>query len=682
MVNWAVITREWRARRRLRFVVVTLLAAGLAAGTAFVWRTRQAARQTVDEARLEGGFAGRVDVVSTTVAPPNMDGVTLWLYGGEARALTEFRGKLWAATSGGLARYAANGTLERRYTTGDGLPENDLTALATFQNRLFVGSRTAGLLSFDGETFTRHVFQSPKATMITALLATPTRLLIGAQGAGLIDYDGTSFAQRFQPPKGPKIESATALLAVGPRLYVGTQSQGLFVWRDGELHQLSTREALASPRVTALAMSDGAVYVATDAAVGRLAGDETLELISSRPNVTSLVEFGGTLWAGVVTGGAVEIPRAGRPAAKGERFDRFATTTEPSAEKRPAQTTVAVVQNALWALTEKGVYALTVRAGRPPEWRAWGDGAAESNLLTAAHVTSLAFDVQGRLWVGTFERGVDILSPERGEREAHLQDEAVREINFLAAARENGRMFVATSAGLVAYDRNLRATRYSEKSAAIVGDAVSHVLRLPGVAVSGGRFEPAPEAGADPPLALATAKGLTVMQSGVSRSLTAFHGLASNYLYCCERLGDRLYVGSLGGLMEFNGLRVARTWKIDNSRLPSNWINALTAVNGTLYVGTYGGGVCALLPSGEIERFEPTKGLEVNANAMATDGERLYVGTLDRGLAIYDFTRRTWKEWRAGLASQNVTSVALRGEDVFVGTTGGVVRIERRRLAE
>jgi hypothetical protein len=147
-------------------------------------------------------------------------------------------------------------------------------------------------------------------------------------------------------------------------------------------------------------------------------------------------------------------------------------------------------------------------------------------------------------------------------------------------------MLAATSQGIVALDTNGRSIRrYDTASAMLVGNAVSHVCPLyrePGT----------------PALAVATARGLTIWQDGIGRSLTAFHGLPSNYLYCCAVHGSRLYVGTLGGLAELEGLRVVRTWRTDNSDLPANWVNALLSVDGLLYIGTYGGGVCAFL-SGE-----------------------------------------------------------------------------------
>lgn len=593
-----------------------------------------------------------------------MTGVTLWLDSSQVTALAEFRGRLHAATSGGLLVLDDNGVPLRRLTTADGLPDNDLTALAVFRDRLFIGTRTAGLVEYDGARLIRHEFRKPAAVHVGDLLATPDALLIGFVDGGLYDYDGAQFARRFQPPRAAPVVGVTALCAAGARLFIGTLAHGLFIWREGELRHVPPSGGLPSPHVTAFARRDDDLYVATDAGVVRLTPDERLEPVSPQANICSLAVYGGRLYAGLVVGGVVEV----RPLSQAGRRAARLSAASVGSDAPQRQVRLAVVGERLLALTQNGVYAVRPTGEGAFEWRRFDRPNPAEGRLTAGHVTSLALDAAGRLWVGTFERGLDILDPDTGDLLRHVQDETVREINHLCATARLAPMLAATSGGLVAFDATGRVVRrYDAKSAALIGDAVAHVRPLDG-------------SGDAHALAVATAKGLTVWRDGVGRSLTAFHGLPSNYLYCSESLNGKLYVGTLGGLAELDGLRVARTWRTDNSDLPANWINALLAVEDTLYVGTYGGGVCAVRPAGDVRRFPETKGVEVNLNALATDGDRLYVGTLDRGLLVYDLRRDRWYGWRDGLPSANVTALAVGSNVVFVGTSGGVARIEKRRF--
>jgi ligand-binding sensor domain-containing protein len=301
-------------------------------------------------------------------------------------------------------------------------------------------------------------------------------------------------------------------------------------------------------------------------------------------------------------------------------------------------------------------------------------------MLTAAQVTSLAFDGAGRLWVGYFDKGIDTIAPETSERLSHIEDDRVREINCIAFDRDGDQVLVATSRGLVIFDGRAKQTVLTRERNGLINDAIAHVslasIRSPfpettgtlPVSLSGSRT-----------MVLATAGGLTEIFGERARSITAFHGLASNHLYTSAAVGSRLFVGSLAGLAELEGLRVVRTYKTSNSRLSHDWVTALAEADGTLYKGTNGGGVDALLPTGEWVSFADERGrFEVNQNAMQYDGVRLFVGTSDRGLLVYNTRARSWKQISAGLTSQSVTAITTDDQFVYVGTSNGLVRIEKR----
>ena len=242
-------------------------------------------------------------------------------------------------------------------------------------------------------------------------------------------------------------------------------------------------------------------------------------------------------------------------------------------------------------------------------------------------------------------------------------------------------MLAATSRGLVVFGGGLKQTQMTREQGGLINDSVAHVslanIDSPLMASTGG--SPAVTRGRA--MVLATAGGLTEVIGGRARSITAFHGLASNHLYTSASIGKRLFVGSLAGLAELEGLRVVRTYKTSKSRFSHDWVTALAEAGGTLYVGTNGGGVDALLPAGEWINFADELGkLEVNPNAMHSDGERLYVGTSDRGLLVYNTRDRRWTRVSAGLASQSVTAITSDDRFVYAGTLNGLVRIEKRVL--
>src|SRR6185369_15702588 len=163
--------------------------------------------------------AARVEVEEARLRPPATDGMTVYLNAADARATAEFAGTRYLATSGGLIALDEGGAVKRRYTTFDGLSDNDLTALAVFRDRLYIGTAGNGLMAFDGEGFTGYRFIRPKATRVSALSPTESELLIGTLDGGLFEYDGQRFTRRFNSATGADFARVTALLALAPKLY-------------------------------------------------------------------------------------------------------------------------------------------------------------------------------------------------------------------------------------------------------------------------------------------------------------------------------------------------------------------------------------------------------------------------------------------------------------------------------
>ncbi len=439
--------------RGLSAIVAVAVAAVVAGGIYFyidyVNRTILAERE-----RLEG--EDRVVVNIAQLRAPSIDGLTVLTNASEARAVVEFNGARYLATSGGLVELDEAYGVRRRYTTSDGLPSNALTALAVFRDRLFIGTSSAGLISFDGNSFTGYRFRKPAAVNISALAATESELLIGTLDAGLFEYDGEQFSRRLKSAPGADFVRVTSILPVDSRLYIGTYDEGLYVWREAQMGRVGVAEGLPSRRVTALAVlpealsENGSVAVATDFGVVSLNDANEISPVSNRANVTSLAVSEGNLWAGLFSGGILDIGAA-RGAGRGQSGDAPDGLSETPGLPRSEPSIVAATDGTLWALTREGAF-VRGEGSESPRFSPVAGSLVGGRVLTAEHVTGLAFDEAGRLWVGYFDRGVDLLSRELTERLSHLEDERVREVNFIAADTDEGRMLVATSRGLVAYD--------------------------------------------------------------------------------------------------------------------------------------------------------------------------------------------------------------------------------------
>src|SRR5262249_29531242 len=140
-------------------------------------------------------------------------------------------------------------------------------------------------------------------------------------------------------------------------------------------------------------------------------------------------------------------------------------------------TSVAEAAGQLWALTTAGAFSRDLDAAGPAFERVFPRDDSEQRL-TRDRITTLARAPRGDLWVGYFDRGVDILNGETGERLSHLEDDRVREVNFIATEAEQDRMMIATSRGLVITDGRSRRTVLTSGQNGLVNDSIAHVSVL------------------------------------------------------------------------------------------------------------------------------------------------------------------------------------------------------------
>jgi hypothetical protein len=617
--------------------------------------------RSVDRTREQAAELDRVVVEVEELSPPSAPGVTLWLSNEPSVDVEPFDGKVYAATSAGLEVLGTDGVLARRYTTLDGLPENTLTCLERFEGKLYIGTRGGGLLAFDGTRFVRYGFTRPAASYVTALRTIRGELVIGTFDAGTFEFDGETFTRRYAAAAGRDFVHVTALLEAGPRVYAGTFESGLVEWREGQVVRIGDAEGLPSKRVTALAAGGESVYVATDLGVARIASDGLVEPVDGTANVTGVAVADDRVLVSSLTRGLV-VADPGRLASSAPAASVARSGLGVSIDATSVLG-LKVEDASLWAMTTSGLFVSTGMGGTPRLERF--DRSPPSSGLTAGHVSALALDATGRLWVGLFDGGVDILDPRTGARLERVEDADLHEVNAILADARRDRVWVASSKGLALFDGGKK-TRMLAGQEGLVGENVA------GIAVGDeGSIE----------LAAATNAGVSLFGGPVARSLTAFHGLPNNHTYAVALMGGRTYVGTLGGLAEIEGLRVGRVFTASDSRLPHNWVSALASDGRKLYVGTYGGGVVTLYPSGEIVPAAPTKNLDVNPGAMAVVDGRLYVGTLGAGAYLMDIDSGRWTRATAGLSSLNVTAVAADDTYVYFGTEHGITRVERAALS-
>jgi len=675
--------RRWLAPLSALVVIAILVAA---------WAIKRRAEREFEAARALSEKQSLAPFEKETRRAFASDEVRLIQNSRGARGIARFDGSVFAATDGGLVEFEQDGKMKRRYTVLDGLPESDLTSIAVFNSKLFIGSRSQGLIVFDRKRFERYRWTDRNAQAVTALLEDRGRLLVGTFAGGLLEFDGRSFKEiksESDQKNQQRLAGVNCLIADASRLFVGTFADGLWVNNSGRWSHFTIVDGLPSNRIVGVVADGDRLIAASDFGVAAAPIDQLLngadpshkrvQTIATLPELSSASGYGGDVLLCKDNGEIFRLPTSGAVDPRNSnRIQLF-----PVAWKRPeslssCQLAAFVKDNqpmgeTFWLMSDEGIWRLgplaywqDERLSGTPRISRFGEqspGALASNLISA-----LAFDDLGRLWAGSFRNGIDVIAPDGvldSRRVAHLESETVREINALVWDEKSKRMLAAAAQGLISFDGSFG----SERMGATDGLLSNSVL-------SAAAFQRGDRAG----LVLATSRGLSLGESKRWRGLTAVQGLPSNSVYSVLSHREFIYAGTLGGLAQIAGGRVARVFKNSNSKLTHNWVTALCNAGPRLFIGTYGGGVFELTAAGEFVSFASEIGRQmVNPNAMASDGQALYIGALD-GAWMLDLRSQKWTRLKDELPSSVVLSVAVGDDSVYFGATGGIARIEKAYL--
>jgi ligand-binding sensor domain-containing protein len=481
----------------------------------------------------------------------------------------------------------------------------------------------------------------PDARKLTALLAlTSGRLLLGTDSAGLLAFDG-----RRLTPAHPELTgvSVTALAGADADVWVGTLDRGVWHWRAGSVDRFDESHGLPDARVLSLATHGDRTYVGTALGVAEFEGGQYARTLGPGLFASAVAVRGDTLFIGTLEGTLAEIPLGARPS----RGARPILHDAPSRIER-----LVDAGGALYAVAEDALYSIDDRTSA---WRRIVG--AEPGRLTDRNVSALALDSAGRLWVGYFDRGLDILGA-GGGRATHIEDDRVFCVNRIVHDAAGGLTAVATANGLVLFDSSGRPQQVLGRAEGLIAN---HVTDL--VLTAGG-------------MTVATPAGLTFVERHDRRSLYAFHGLVNNHVYALGIAGAEVLAGTLGGVSMLDNGIIRANYTTANSALTHNWITAVARVDEEWFVGTYGGGLFRLDAKGRWHSFADVTGpIEINPNAMAVTETHVFAGTLSKGLLAFDRRARRWTTRESGLPSMNVTALAADRDHLYVGTDNGIVRI-------
>src|SRR6185503_8534740 len=212
-----------------RKTLLLLLVLSLIVVLAGAWRVKQRADQQLAEERARREKQNLIPFEQKRLNPVSSNAIAIWQNHKTARAIARINDSYFIASDGGLIELDRAGKLVRHYTVLDGLPESDLLSLAVFNSKLFIGTRTQGLVEFNGSQFRGFSWTDRTSQSIDALLADEARLLIGTRAGGLIAFDGRKFKALTAGLEHKRLLEINLLAKDGVRLFVGTFADGLWI---------------------------------------------------------------------------------------------------------------------------------------------------------------------------------------------------------------------------------------------------------------------------------------------------------------------------------------------------------------------------------------------------------------------------------------------------------------------
>jgi len=680
----AAVRAGWNLKVARRWVTGLLLIQLIIVGVV-AWQIRRQAQRELDVARAGAERQAIVPTEKKLLRAFSGDGIRLMQSSNSVRSLARFNGAYFAATEGGLVELSTDGKFNRRFTVLDGLPESDLTAVICFGSQLFIGTRSQGVVSFDGTRFTAYRWTDRKAQAVTALLEDRGRLLVGTFAGGLLEFDGKEFRERKAEQK--RIAGIGNLSVEGARLFVATFSDGLWVNEASRWGHFTVADGLPSNRVIGVVAMGGQLIVATDFGVatatvnqffgGARGSEKSFQNTATLPSLASIARDGASILLCKDNGEIFQFVADART----QRVQLNSLSWNRPEALSSCQLHVFSGEPSLWLLSNEGIRRTGWQDERASgrlsagglKFTGFGE-LAELNGLTSNLVSALAFDDVGNLWAGSFRNGIDVFTRE-GRRLTHLQSDAVREINSLMWDEASKQMIAATAQGLIRFDARMQPQLLTVADG-LLSNSIQHAMPA--------KVSSSASSATSGEIILATSRGLSFgnpgSQSKQWRGLTTAQGLPSNSVYAVLPHREFIYAGTLNGLAQINAGRVVRVFNDSNSKLAQNWVTALCAVGSRLFVGTYGGGVFELMPAGEFTSFASEIGKQVvNPNALASDGQRLYVGTLD-GAWILELNSQRWMKLNAELPAVTVLSVVNDSENVYFGTTSGIACVNKKQF--
>jgi ligand-binding sensor domain-containing protein len=564
-------------------------------------------------------------------------------------------------TGGGLVRVDARGRVKATWTMRDGLPGTRVEAVVRdgADGGWWVGTDggAAKVRVVAGDLVVDRVVAGAAVNDVVthggALYAATAGgvVKLGARGKGVaVPWKGAA--------RGPRVRVA-ALASHGGALWAGTAG-GLFVMRAGRMELVALDGAHASVGVTALyadadadgdggggSRERGRLWIATtDGLFVHDAGG--MRRVGGGGAITHVTRVGGDVVVAGLGSGLERVDR-GR-LVRLEGAPRGLALAQAVSEHDGAA--CAGGMDGLWLRSRHG--AIWLEAARP--------AGPPSN-----DVSAMAVDADGRLWVGTFDKGLAVRDGS-GRWNVVAHPDLDGRINALMVEPGTAsRVWVATAAGLMVLDGpdDADVARMTRRDG-LPGRGVLSLARLrdgrviagtsTGAAiVGGGRVVPVGPAGAD----------------------------IGNVWAVGEDADGMLWLGTTTGVWRGPSTAEGKTargaeWKrmsMATGHLDDDWVMAIAPRGRSVWIGGYKGGVLRFDLDDLASSARVGAGW-VNPGGLTWIGDRLHASTQE-GLRVSDGMGGAW-ETVSGLPGKDVTALVRAGDVSWVSTRRGLAQLAQR----
>jgi PAS domain S-box-containing protein len=422
--------------------------------------------------------------------------------------------------------------------------------------------------------------------------------------------------------------------------------------------------------------SDGALWVGTGAGLVRMKSDEPPTHFHHDPADASTICRGGVrailedskrrLWVGTELGG---LCRYDGEAGTFSRFDRSSGAIGDNYVRK-----IIEVDGSLWIATfNGGVYVFDPETGRSEHV----ESGPAADQLASSRVRSLLKDRRGDIWVGT-DAGLHLWHPETGHFTRYAHDPTdVHSLgnNLVFELFEDGGgvIWVGTYNGVSKWNASIGTfphfRRGNDGAIDLASDSVTSFAET------------------DSAIWIGTLGGLSKwskLTGEYELSMQSIDGLSDDTVMSLASHGNEIWAGTISsGVNVIRGDRVVEHHSHDPLDTNSVSANAITSImvdqRGDTWLSTYGGGVNRYLGEGRFQRFpadqSPEKqfaSLRAIDIAQAPDG-RLWIATDGGGVVVLDPDSGATEIIRhvpgdpASLSGDNVITVAFARGTMWVG---------------